>query len=119
MSPFLTTLGGGSARGFGHAFRRSTTVAAPGQMAYTTVGNYYFTVPAGVTSLSMVCIGGGGGAGYGGGNGGLYGGAGGSGGVFIDLYAVVAFGVPGSSADGAVRIIWGTGRSYPSAAANV
>ena len=68
MSPFLTTLGGGSARGFGHAFRRSTTVAAPGQMAYTTVGNYYFTVPAGVTSLSMVCIGGGGGAGYGGGS---------------------------------------------------
>ena len=42
--------------------------ALPGQMAYTTVGNYYFTVPAGVTSLSMVCIGGGGGTGYGGGS---------------------------------------------------
>lgn len=38
-------------------------VAAPGQQAYTTPGNYMFTVPAGVTSVSMVCVGGGGGGG--------------------------------------------------------
>ena len=59
MSPFLTTLGGGSARGFGRAFRITTTVAPSGQQAYTTAGSYTFTVPAGVTSVSVVSVGGG------------------------------------------------------------
>jgi len=61
MSPFLTTLGGGSVRGFGRSFRRSVAVAAQGQQAYTTAGTYTFTVPAGVTSISALCVGGGGG----------------------------------------------------------
>jgi hypothetical protein len=40
----------------------AATIKAPpaGQMAYTTPGTYTFTVPAGVTSLSVVVIGGGG-----------------------------------------------------------
>ena len=54
---------------------------APGQEAYGTAGTYSFTVPAGVTSISAVCVGAGGGgggseynasqAGSGGGGGGL------------------------------------------------
>jgi hypothetical protein len=36
-------------------------VAGPGQQAYTSAGTYTFTVPAGITSISAVCIGGGGG----------------------------------------------------------
>ena len=35
--------------------------AAPGQQAYTTAGSYTWTCPSGVTSVSVVCIGGGGG----------------------------------------------------------
>jgi hypothetical protein len=56
-------------------------VVAAGQVAYTSPGTYYFTVPAGVTSISCVVIGGGGGSsgcsgasqysGAGGGGGGL------------------------------------------------
>jgi hypothetical protein len=57
MSPFLTTLGGGSVRGFGRSFRRSVAVAAQGQQAYTTAGTYTFVVPAGITSISAVCVG--------------------------------------------------------------
>ena len=34
--------------------------AAPGQQAYTTPGSYQFTVPQGVSSISVVCVGGGG-----------------------------------------------------------
>ena len=45
--------------------------AAPGQQAYTTAGTYTFTVPAGVTSVCVLCVGGGQG-------GGAYSGAGGS-----------------------------------------
>tara|TARA_B100000212_G_scaffold300656_1_gene246096 strand:+ start:1315 stop:3522 length:2208 start_codon:yes stop_codon:yes gene_type:complete len=45
--------------------------AAPGQQEYTTPGTYTWTCPAGVTSVSVVCIGGGG-------TGGAYGGSGGS-----------------------------------------
>lgn len=37
-----------------------TVIAAPGGQAYTTPGTYTFTVPSGVTSISMVAIGGGG-----------------------------------------------------------
>jgi len=59
MSPFLTTLGGGSVRGFGRSFRRSVAVAAPGQQAYTSSGTYTFVVPAGVTSVSAVVVSGG------------------------------------------------------------
>lgn len=48
---------------------------AVGQQAYTTPGTYTWIAPAGVTSVSVVCIGGGGGAGKyygtGGGGGGL------------------------------------------------
>jgi len=33
--------------------------APPGQQAYTTAGTYTFTVPAGVTAVSVVCVGGG------------------------------------------------------------
>lgn len=35
-------------------------VADPGQQEYTSEGTYYWTVPAGVTEVSVVCIGGGG-----------------------------------------------------------
>jgi len=52
MSPFLTTLGGGSVRGFGRSFRRIIAGPVQGQQAYTTAGTYTFTVPAGVTSIS-------------------------------------------------------------------
>jgi hypothetical protein len=37
----------------------TTTLAASGQMAYTTAGTFTFTVPAGVTSVSVLCVGGG------------------------------------------------------------
>ena len=47
------------------------SVAPPGQQEYTTPGTYTWTCPAGVTSVSVVCIGGGG-------TGGAYGGSGGS-----------------------------------------
>ena len=36
------------------------TPVPPGQQAYTTAGTYSWTCPAGVTSVSVVCIGGGG-----------------------------------------------------------
>lgn len=61
----------------------------PGQIAYTTTGTYSWTCPAGVTSVSVVCVGGGG-AGYGasiysnGGNGGEGGELG-----YLNNYAVV------------------------------
>jgi hypothetical protein len=52
--------------------------ALPGQQAYTTPGTYSWTAPAGVTSVCVVCVGGGGfgylrndGGGGGGGGGGL------------------------------------------------
>lgn len=37
-----------------------TSKLVPGQQAYTTAGSFTFTVPAGVTSISAVCVGGGG-----------------------------------------------------------
>ena len=39
------------------------TGPAPGQQEYTTAGTYSWTAPAGVTSVCVVCVGGGG-AGY-------------------------------------------------------
>lgn len=46
--------------------REAATVkaAAAGQQAYTTAGTYTFTVPAGITSICAVCVGGGGGSIY-------------------------------------------------------
>ena len=71
-APMLGTLGGGSARGFG----RGGGGPAVGGILYETTGSFIFTVPAGVSELCMVCIGGGGGGSYdhdgtGGGGGGL------------------------------------------------
>lgn len=43
----------------------------PGQIAYTTAGTYSWVCPAGVTSVSVVCVGGGGSYGNGGAGGGL------------------------------------------------
>jgi hypothetical protein len=65
MSPFLTTLGGGSARGFGRGRRITAAVVVPsGQQLYDTPGTYTFTVPTGVTSVSTAVIGGGAGASF-------------------------------------------------------
>lgn len=51
-----------SARDLVMAAAGVSTAAAPGQVAYTTPGTYNWVCPAGVTSVSVVCIGGGGGA---------------------------------------------------------
>jgi hypothetical protein len=52
--------------------------AAPSQVVFTTVGNHAWTVPLGVTSVSVVCVGGGAGGGSGGFEGsGISGGGGG------------------------------------------
>jgi len=113
--------------------------AAAGQAEFTTPGTYSWTAPTGVTSVCVVCIGGGGagtrgtspsessqlrrGGGAGavgvynsntlqrGGDGGLYGGGGGSVGpqMIFDPDDRIGFG-----GNGAVRIIWGDGRSFPS-----
>jgi len=53
----------------------ATPKATQGQQAYTTAGTYTFTVPAGATSVSVVCVGGGRGGTSG------QGGAGGNGGA--------------------------------------
>jgi hypothetical protein len=39
-----------------------TIIPGGGQQEYTTPGTYTWTVPAEVTSISVVCVGGGGGA---------------------------------------------------------
>ena len=52
----------------------SMSLTIAGQQAYTTAGTYSWTAPSGVTSVSVVCVGGGGsgaGTGTGGGGGGL------------------------------------------------
>lgn len=85
--PLLKTKGAASAQGFG-IFKVKNAVV--GQQAYTTPGTYSWTCPAGVTSVSVVCVGGGGG-------GGSYvnatsiGGTGGEGGelVYINNFTVV------------------------------
>lgn len=41
----------------------STTQAGSGQQDYSAAGNYEFTVPAGITSLTVIAVGGGGGGG--------------------------------------------------------
>jgi hypothetical protein len=105
------------------------------QALYTTPGTYTFTVPSGVYSIHAVAVGGGGGAGSetGSGGGGSigngYGGAtgvggsssvpGGSGGAYGGGCGGSSHGAQGNQSgykggDGAVRILWGTGRSFPS-----
>jgi len=63
--PLLGTRGAASARGFGFG---GVVAAPPGQQAYTTAGTYSWVAPAGVTSVSVVAVGGakgsGGGLGY-------------------------------------------------------
>lgn len=43
--------------------RMTSKVALAGQQAYTTAGTYTFTVPSGVTSICVLCVGGGSGGG--------------------------------------------------------
>lgn len=58
--PMLSTFGGGSVRGF----RSGGAVAAdPGEAIFTTTGSHSWTVPAGVSEICVVCVGGGGTAG--------------------------------------------------------
>ena len=55
-------------------FQIKEIVIPPGQVEYTTAGTYSWTAPAGVTTVSVVCVGGGGSGGTGtpgGGGGGL------------------------------------------------
>jgi hypothetical protein len=56
-----------------------------GQTTYTTAGTYQWTCPSGVTSISVVCLGGGGGGSYTW----SYGGGGGGGLGYINNYTVV------------------------------
>ena len=65
----------------GLTFEGVTYDAPPGQQQYTTPGTYSWTAPAGITSVSVVCVAGGGSGGASGGAsgsvgyGGAYGGA--------------------------------------------
>lgn len=87
--------------------------APPGQQAYTTAGTYSWTAPPGVTSVSVVCVGGGGGgtrnsstdvAGNGGDS------------YFIDLSTVAGLGGsrggPSSGTQGQIHATYGRGGSY-------
>ena len=62
--------------GIAQVVAAANTGVEPGQQAYTTAGTYSWTAPYGVTSVCVVCVGGGGGIGgltqdYAGGGGGL------------------------------------------------
>jgi len=57
--PAIITRGAASAKAFGWT---NGGVAPPGQQAYTTAGTYSWVAPAGVTKVSLVAVGGGGGA---------------------------------------------------------
>lgn len=85
-APMLGTLGGGSARGFG---RGAGGEVPPGEVIFKPSSNgsaYTWTVPEGVTYISMVAIGGGGAGAVG-----NAGGAGGGGGLaYINNMAVSA-----------------------------
>ena len=103
--PFFNAIQSNSFVGFKKKQSGATGPAAPGQQAYTTAGSYTWVAPAGVTSVSVVAVGagGGGGAGY-------WAGGGGGGGQSNDSKST-----PGCHGGvGAVRIIWGAGRSFPS-----
>lgn len=54
--PTIITRGAASARAFGFA---RVLAAKPSQQAYTTAGTYSWVAPAGVTSVSVVAVGGG------------------------------------------------------------
>jgi len=56
--PTIVTRGAASARGFGFAGKIVPPVT--GQQAYTTAGTYTWVAPTGVTSVSVVAVGGGG-----------------------------------------------------------
>jgi len=56
--PLLGTRGAASARGFGFGVLVIPKIA-PGQQAYTSPGTYTWVAPAGVTSVSVVAVGGG------------------------------------------------------------
>ena len=80
---------------------------APGQQAYTTVGTYTWVAPAGVTSVSVVAIGGGGSGGIKNGTGPVWGGGGGGLGYTNNITVV-----PGQS----YTVVVGGGGSAPSSA---
>lgn len=69
----------------------SWSSSAPGQLQYNlyTSGATTFTAPAGVTSIKVICIGGGGGGGNHDSGGPANGGNGGNGGIAIGIYTVV------------------------------
>lgn len=113
--PLLNTFSVATSR----AFKSSKYFAPPGQVAYTTLGTYSWTCPAGVYSVCVVAAGG-----SGGGNASYYGqsitniysrsnlstpGLYGGGGASSDLSSVEIT----NGAQGAVRIIWGEGRAFP------
>lgn len=56
--PSIITRGAMSARGFGFGYKAAGVAA--GSQSYTTPGTYTWVAPAGVTSVSVVAIGGGG-----------------------------------------------------------
>ena len=90
-------------------FTNSVTIGG-WKLAQTYNSSTNYTVPADVTQIGVVVINGGNG-------GGGAGGGGGYGNVYDASYRL--YGIAGNGGDGAVRIIWGSGRSYPSNAANV
>jgi len=55
-TPMLATFGGGSSKGFS-----AGGGVEPAEVLFTTVASHSWTVPAGVTSVCAVCVGGGGG----------------------------------------------------------
>lgn len=85
-------------------------VIAPGQVEYTVAGTYSWVVPAGVTTVCAVLP-------LGGGAGALTGSnsqnGGGAGGGWSTGYGATAAQYE-VGAVGAARIIWGTGRAFPS-----
>ena len=66
----------------------SLTPAAAGEHQFTTTGNHTFTVPANVTQVSAVCVGGGGGSSYCQGNSSESGAGGGGGGLSTATFSV-------------------------------
>ncbi len=93
-------------------FKAIQPVSATGQQQWTTPGIYQWLCPADVYAVCAITVGGGANgqsvATYAnGGNGGNYGG--GAGGAIYDPGTVNGTGAPG-----AVRLIWGPGRAFPS-----
>jgi len=62
--PLISTFGAASSRGFGFG---GAVAAPPGQAEFTSSGSYSWTAPDGVTSVSVVVVGAGGGVGSNGG----------------------------------------------------